>query len=97
MSPFHVAIQDYAVAAARFKNLRFKNLQGEFRRAAEVSSLKSVGQFEEEARRLFKAMAEARRPSLTPPDIIFWMARRKIRKGHYSYDADEHTSETGAS
>jgi hypothetical protein len=78
------AIHDYAAAA------RFKNLQGEFRRASEVWSLKSVAEFEVEARRLFKAMADARKPSLTPPDIpIFWLARRKIRKGHYTFDADQ--------
>jgi hypothetical protein len=78
------SIQDYTVAARRFKNL-----QGEFRRAAQVWSLKPFTQFEEEARRLFKAMAEARKPSLTPPEIVFRLARRKIHKGHYSYDADE--------
>lgn len=80
-------IQDYTVAAARFKNL-----QGEFRRAAQVWSLKPFAQFEDEARRLFKAMAEARKPSLTPPEIIFRLARRKIKKGHYSYDVDEHSA-----
>jgi hypothetical protein len=78
------SIRDYTVAAARFKNL-----QGEFRRAAHVWSLKPFAQFEGEARRLFKAMAEARKPSLTPPEISFWLARRKISKGHYSYDESE--------
>ena len=85
-------IQDYTVGAARFKNL-----QGEFRRAAEIWSLKPVAEFENEARRLFKTMADARKPSLTPPEIIFWMARRKIRKGHYSYDADKSSPSNGAS
>jgi hypothetical protein len=75
-------IQDYTVAAGRFKNL-----QGEFRRAAQVWSLKSFPQFEDETRRLFKAMAEARKPSLTPPEIMFRLARRKIQKGHYNFDA----------
>jgi hypothetical protein len=77
-------IQDYTVAAGRFKNL-----QAEFRRAAQVWSLKPFPQFEDETRRLFKAMAEARKPSLTPPEIIFRLARRKIRKGHYSFDASK--------
>ena len=85
------AIHEYAVAAASFKNL-----QAEFRRAAEIWSLKPVAEFEQEARRLFKAMADARKPSLTPPDIpIVWLARRKIRKGHYSYDADKTCPEIG--
>jgi hypothetical protein len=77
-------IQDYKLAAARIKNL-----QGELRRAAQVWSLKPFSQFDHEGERLFKAMAEARKPSLTPPEIIFRLARRKIKKGHYSYDVDE--------
>jgi hypothetical protein len=82
-------IQDYTVAAARIKNL-----QGEFRRAAQVWSLKPFAQFDHEAERPFKAMAEARKPSLTPPEIVFRLARRKIKKGHYSYDVDETSSLT---
>ena len=77
-------IQDYTVAAGRFKNL-----QVEFRRAAQAWSLKPFPQFEDETRRLFKAMAEARKPSLTPPEIIFRLARRKIQKRHYSFDASK--------
>ena len=77
-------IQDYKLAAARIKNL-----QGEFRRAAQVWALKPFSQFDHQGERLFKAMAEARKPSLTPPEIIFRLARRKIKKGHYSYDVDE--------
>src|SRR6266404_5053506 len=38
------------------------------------------------------------RPSLTPPGRShFWLARRKIRKGRHSYDADESSPEAGAS
>ena len=71
-------IQDYKLAAARIKNL-----QGEFRRAAQVLSLKPFAQFDQQADRLFKAMGEARKPSLAPPEFIFRLARRKIKKGHY--------------
>jgi hypothetical protein len=86
------SINDYAVAAARFKNL-----QGEFRRASEVWSLTPVAEFKVEARRLFKVMAEARKPSLTPPELLFWMAQRKIRKGHYSYEVDKSSPEDDGS
>jgi hypothetical protein len=55
--------------------------------------MKPVAEFEVETRRLFKVMAEARKPSLTPPEFVFWMAQRKIRKGHYSYDADKSSPE----
>ncbi len=75
------AIRDYAAAAAAFKNL-----QSEFRRAAQVWSLKPYPEFESEARKLFRLMNEARKPSLTPPEFCFRLARWKIRRGHYEHD-----------
>jgi hypothetical protein len=62
------AIGEYAAAAAAFKNL-----QGEFRRAARVWSNKPFAEFEAEARKAIKAMNDARKPSLTPPE---WCLRR---------------------
>jgi len=76
------AIRDYTKAAGAFKTL-----QGEFRRLAAVWSHKELPRFEQEARRAFIAMNEARKPSLTPPEICFRLARRKIRKGHYTPDS----------
>ena len=75
------AIRDYAAAAAAFKNL-----QSEFRRAVQVWSLKPYPEFESEARKLFRLMNEARKPSLTPPEFCFRLARRKIGRGHYEHD-----------
>lgn len=75
------AIRDYAAAAAAFKNL-----QSEFRRASQVWSLKSYPEFESEARKLFRLMNEARKPSLTPPELCFRLARWKVRRGHYEHD-----------
>ena len=75
------AIRDYATAAGTFKNL-----QGEFRRAAQVWSLKPYPEFETEARKLFRSMNEARKPSLTPPELCFRLARWKIERGHYDHD-----------
>lgn len=77
------SIRECANAAATFKNL-----QNEFRRAAEVWSHKTMADFESEARKLFKQMNEARKPSLTPPEWCFWLARRKIKAGHYQHDVD---------
>jgi hypothetical protein len=76
------SIRDYTKAAGTFKDL-----QGEFRRLASVWSHKELPQFEQEARRVFIAMNEARKPSLTPPEICFRLARQKIRKGHYTPDS----------
>lgn len=86
-----VTIQDYSEAAARFKNL-----QGEFRRARLVWSKKPEEEFEAEARKLFKAMNDARKPSLTPPDFCFRIAQNKVKAGHYDYDADAREAESRA-
>ncbi len=77
------AIRDYAAAATAFKNL-----QSEFRRAARVWSLKPNPEFESEARKLFRLINEARKPSLTPPEFCFRLAQWKIKKGHYKHDED---------
>lgn len=74
-------IRDYATAAAVFKNL-----QGEFRRLAQVWSNKPFPEFEAEARQAIKAMNEARKPSLTPPEWYFRLAQRKIKRGDYEKD-----------
>ena len=75
------SIREYAAAAASFKNL-----QSEFRRAAQVWSLKPYPEFESEARKLFRLMNETRKPSLTPPELCFRLARWKVRRGHYEYN-----------
>ena len=74
-------IRDYAAAAATFKNL-----QGEFRRLAKVWSAKPFPEFEAEARRAIKAMNDARKPSLTPPEWCFRLSQRKIKRGDYEKD-----------
>lgn len=74
-------IADYTQSAGAFKNL-----QGEFRRAEQVWSLNGASEFEAEARRLFKVMNDARKPSRTPPEFCFELARAKIRSGHYEHD-----------
>lgn len=78
---FDAAIKDYAAAAASFKNL-----QGEFRRAARVWSNKPFVEFEADARRAIKAMNEARKPSLTPPEWCFRLAQKKVKRGDYDKD-----------
>jgi hypothetical protein len=75
------AIRDYAGAAAGFKNL-----QGEFRRLAKVWSNKPFPEFEAEARRAIKAMNDARKLSLTPPEWCFRLTQRKIKRGDYEKD-----------
>ena len=76
-------IRNYADAAAAFKNL-----QGEFRRAAQVWSLKSYPEFESDARKLFRLMNDTRKPSLTPPEFCFRLSRWKIKRGNYEHEED---------
>lgn len=76
-------IRDYSKAAGVFKNL-----QSEFRRLREVWSTKPIEELEAEAKKLFRAMSEARKPSLTPPEFCFKVAQRKIKKGHYDFSVD---------
>ena len=76
-------IREYRDAAGKFKNL-----QGEFRRARLVWSKLEFVEFEGEARKLFRAMNDARKPSFTPPELCFRLARRKIKGGDYAHDSD---------
>lgn len=85
------AIKNYGKSAGAFKIL-----QGEFRRARLVWSHKPFLEFETEARKLFKAMNDARKPSLVPPECCFRLARWKIQKGHYVHDADEARAKHGS-
>jgi hypothetical protein len=61
----------------------------DFRRARLVWSNEPWPEFKAHAQKLLKAMNEARRPSLTPPEWCFRLAQRKIKAGHYTHDADE--------
>jgi hypothetical protein len=78
------AIENYARAASTLKNL-----QGDFRRAAKVWSKKSHTEFEAEARKVIKALNDARKPSLTPPEWCFRLAQAKIKRGDYTKDNAE--------
>ncbi|MCB1884567.1 MAG: hypothetical protein KDG89_11335 [Geminicoccaceae bacterium] len=74
-------INEYAVTAGLFKEL-----QGEFRRLANVWSNKPFPEFEAETRKIIEAMNKARVLSLTPPEWCFRLARKKIKNGDYNKD-----------
>lgn len=82
------AIRDYGDMSAVFTNLRDR-----FRQAALIHSLKPFEEFEREANRLLDKLDKARKGALTPPEFIFWLARRKVKAGHYHHD---HDAELGA-
>lgn len=66
----------------------FKNLQDEFRRAANVVVYKPFGEFEDAVKQLTGKLENARLASITPPEWVFWLAQRKVKSGDYSFDAD---------
>jgi hypothetical protein len=66
----------------------FKNLQDEFRRAAEVSSKKPFKEFEDDTKPLFARLNQARAHGFTAPEFCFRRARRKIESGHYRFEVD---------
>jgi hypothetical protein len=76
-------VEDTAQLAAEFKNL-----QDRFRAAALVTAKKSFDALETEHRYLMERLEEARKKSITPPECCFLLARRKINKGHYTFDVE---------
>jgi len=64
------------------------NLRDRFRQVALISSHKPFPEFEKEAKGYFAKLEQVRMKMLTPPDLCFWLARRKIRTGHYIHDRD---------
>jgi hypothetical protein len=66
----------------------FKNLQDRFRMAALVSSKKPFPEFEADVKPLLERLEKARARSLTPPELCFWLAQRKVKSGDYTFDVD---------
>lgn len=85
--PLHRALGlDTAIDLYARLSAEFKNLEGSFTRAARIGSHKALAEFEAETVPLFTRLDAARKPSATPPELCFRLARRKIRAGHYSFD-----------
>lgn len=66
----------------------FKNLQDRFRQAAVVWSKKSFEEFERAFLEARDRLEQARAPSVTPPEPIFWLAQRKVKSLDYKFDVD---------
>lgn len=79
-----VHIDDIARHAAELKNL-----QDRFRQAGTVTSRGPFEDFKAEFERLMERMEKARETSITPPERFFGKARKKIKAGHYAFDAEE--------
>jgi hypothetical protein len=80
------AIAEYTTLTGEFTNLRDR-----FRQTALISSHKPFSEFEADAKPYLARLDKARQKTLTPPDLCFIFARRKIKAGHYHHDYDEKT------
>jgi hypothetical protein len=66
----------------------FKNLQDRFRQVALISSKKPIDAFENDFQALMQRLEEARRGSVTPPELIFRWAQKKVKTKDYDFDVD---------
>jgi hypothetical protein len=78
------AIEEYILAAGEFTNLRDR-----FRQAASISSRKPFAEFEADTKPLMARLEKIRSRPLTPPEVFFLLAQRKLKAGHYRHDYDE--------
>lgn len=76
-------IEQVSAAATEFNNLRDR-----FRQAAMIASKRQVDAFEAEFQRLMTRMEAVRKVGLTPPELVFKLAQRKVASGDYSFDLD---------
>lgn len=82
-SKLDTAIKDYAALAGEYANLRDR-----FRQMALIASHQEFAAFDAQAKTYFDRLEKARRLTYTPPEWSFWLAQRKIQKGHYKHDYD---------
>ena len=79
---------DTHIAEVRGAAGEFTNLRDSFRQAALVSSKESFEDFKGEVAKLRVRLDKVRALCLTPPNVFFRLAQRKINAGDYSFDLD---------
>jgi hypothetical protein len=80
-------LQDAAKLAGEYKNLEIL-----FGVLENVASLKAFSDFEAEFTKALDRLQVANSAAYTAPEWCFKRAREKIRRGHYSFDADTASS-----
>jgi hypothetical protein len=90
LSTIYAALKlDTNIGEAKTAAGEFTNLRDAFRQAALVSSKKSFEEFEAEFVKLRTRLEKVRSLGVTPPEVCFKLAQRKIRAGDYNFDVDE--------
>jgi hypothetical protein len=85
------SIKQYTTMVGEFTNLRDR-----FRQLADISSLKSVEEFEAAVAPILGRLEKARARALTPPHWCFLMARRQWQAGYYKPDEDHRSGTSSA-
>ena len=85
---------DTHIAEARGAAGELTNLRDSFRQAALVSSKKPFEEFEAEVAKLRARLDKVRGLGLTPPDVCFKLAQRKVSAGDYTFDLDAEGEES---
>lgn len=69
---------------------QYKNLQDRFRQAASITALEdNPSAFKTEFRSLMRRMEDLRAMPITAPEWCFVEAQKKIKAGHYDFDAEK--------
>jgi hypothetical protein len=82
---------DTHITEAKSAAAELTNLRDGFRQAALIWSKKSFDEFETEFLKLRGRLEKVRNVGLTPPDVCFKLAQRKVRSGDYHFDIDDET------
>jgi hypothetical protein len=78
-----VHVGSIAGAAAEYSNLRDR-----FRQLQTLGPAGSVEACQESFNGLMRRLEDVRKLGLAPPERFFEAARKKVKEGHYDYDAD---------
>lgn len=98
LSTIYAALKlDTHIAEAKSAAGELINLRDAFRQAATISSKKSYEEFENEFSKLRTRLEKVRVLAVTPPEVCFKLAQRKVNSGDYSFDIDEDDEGPGLS
>jgi hypothetical protein len=90
LSTIYAALKlDTHIAEAKTAAGELTNLRDAFRQAALITSKKSFEEFEAEFGKLRTRLEKVRSMGVTPPELCFKLAQRKINAGDYNFDIDD--------
>jgi hypothetical protein len=98
LSTIYAALKlDAQIADAKSAAGELTSLRDSYRQAALVTSQGKFDDFQAEFNKLKSRQDKVRAMGLTPPEVLFWWAQRKVKAGDYHFDIDDAGSGTGDS